>query len=349
MLRFARLVLAVFALVFTAAFVVPMIHWQQWVEAHGWQKWVEGDGVQRLLQQMQPYLTKLADATETTTFLFTTGFLIGGALLVWVDFGVRQRTRKMGLILASVGLATFVIGVGIYLFPRPNRYAIAATTPAAVKPKEPEREPLAWSKTPILRWTQEADGMLYAHALGFVGKNISTAEVQVDAIYVVSRATNARIDLKVQIENEGAVAAEDTNPIPPDAYIQLTSDELNPSAGIAEADFLRDWGAIDFVAEYGGAQHRVAFEPGVIAALFDARRPKPMPPAVTRKSDSHLTATANPDEKTDKSPVSTTATVQPVTTPSSDVPPETTTQGGPRTDSVREPDRANESTVSSAH
>jgi hypothetical protein len=199
----------------------------------------------------------------------------------------------MGLILASVGLATFVVGMGIYLFPRQNRFAIAAVT-APKQPAPEEREALAWSKTPILRWTREADGTIYAHSLGFVGKNVGDADIQIDDIYIVSRVTDARIDLKVQIGNDAGVAAQDTNPIPPDAYIQLSSDEFNPSVGIPEADFLHDWGAIDFVAEYGGQKHRLSFEPTTIAGLFDAQRPRPSPPVVTRRSDGHLTAAASP-------------------------------------------------------
>jgi hypothetical protein len=290
MLRTARLALAAFALCVGTASVVPLVHshLRQWVEARGHQLAV--------FERVDPAVARLAEASETTAFLFITGFLIGGALLVWVDYGLRQRTRKMGLILASVGLAVFVVGIGIFLFPRPSSLAVAKATPAAdnAANKAPEREPLAWSKTPILGWSQQADGTIYAHALGFVGKNIGTEDVQLENIYIVSRVTAARIDLKVEIPNEGTVAAQDTNPIPPDAYIQVSSDDFNPAIGISEADFLRDWGAIDFVAEYGGKKHRLTFDQSTIAGLFDAQRPKQTPPIVTRKGDAHPVTPACP-------------------------------------------------------
>jgi hypothetical protein len=296
MLRAARSVLAAFALLFAAALLIPFgyAHLRPWAEAR--------DFHLTALQNVEPAIDTLGTFTATTTFMFLTGFLIGGALLVWVDFGLRQRTRKMGLILASVGLLTFVIGVSIYLFPRQSAYMLAANAKPAPPPpaaKEPEREPLVWSKTPILRWTRDADGALCAHTLGFVGKNIGAEDVQLDAIYIVSRATSARMDLKVQIGTDDAVAVEDTNPVPPDAYIQLSSDEFNPTEGIPEANFLRDWGTIDFVVEYDGKKHRMTFEQPMIASLFEAERPKP-PPAVTRKSEPRMTLAPAPAAKPEK-------------------------------------------------
>jgi hypothetical protein len=287
MLRTARQVLAAFALCFGTALVVPLVHsyLRLWAETRGYDVAV--------FEQVDPAVARLAAASETTTFLFVTGFLIGGALLVWLDYGLRQRTQKMGLILASVGLAVFVVGIGIFLFPRPSSLAIAKATPAAPK-AVPAREPLAWSKTPILAWSQQADGTIYAHALGFVGKNVGAEDVQLDNIYIVSRVSGTRMDLKVEIPNEESVAAQDTNPIPPDAYIQLSSDEFNPSVGISEAEFLRDWGTIDLIVEYDGKRHQLTFDQTTIVSLFDAQRPKPTPPIVTRKADAHPAAAACP-------------------------------------------------------
>jgi hypothetical protein len=222
----------------------------------------------------------LADLTQAAPCVFITGFFVGGALLLWIDHALRRRTQEMGLILATIGLATLVVGLGIYFFPLPTQSQSAANAAGADR-REPE--PIVWSKTPILGWTKAPDGTIYTHTFGIAGKNVGKDEVQLERLYIESGLTGARVELKVQIPNEGAVAARDTNPIPADAFIELVSDEFAPTIGVAESEFLRDWGAVRFVAEYDGQKHRMIFDRATIDALFDAQRPK-SEPHVSRKS-----------------------------------------------------------------
>jgi hypothetical protein len=303
--RMPRSLVAFFAALFAAGFLIPILraHLEQWAQTHGRDLSV--------LEPAVPTLDRLADITQTTAFMFITGFFVGGALLIWIDYALRRRRQKMGLILASIGLATFVIGVGIYLFPEPSRLQAAAIVPPKIPPappppKEPERDPLAWSRTPILGWSRDSDGTLIARTIGFAGKNIGREDVQLEAIYVVSAVTNERMELKVQVGDDAAIAASETNPIPPDAFLQLSTAVLNYGSGIAEAEFLRDWGTLNFIVEYDGKKHVMTFERPTFDALFDAHRARPEAPHVTRKQDRLMSvapaATPPPPPTTDERP-----------------------------------------------
>lgn len=276
--RIPRVVTSVLAGLLLAAYVAPLVHF-------GLQGWFEAQGLTvSAFRYTEPAMSKLAEVTQTTTFVFTGGFFIGGALLLWIEYALRRRTQDMGLILVGIGLGTFVVGIGIYLFPATSAFQSATGSPSSPTQQPRSDEPLVWSRTPILGSTKDADGTIYVHSIGIVGKNIGTEVVQLDDIYIVSDITGARVDLKVQIANEGTIPAKETNPIPPDAFIQLSSDEFNPTGGVSEKEFMRDWGAISFVAEYGGQKHQTSFGHGTIEALFDAQRPNFVPPQVSRKS-----------------------------------------------------------------
>jgi hypothetical protein len=274
--RIARGATSILAGLLAVAYLAPLVHssLQGWLEAQG--------PTFSAFRYTEPLMSNLAEVTQTGAFVFTAGFFIGAALLLWIDYALRRRTQEMGLILVGIGLGTFVIGIGIYLFPATSAFQSASGTRSTQQPGPDE--PLVWSRTPILGSTKDANGTIYAHTIGIVGKNIGAESIQLDDIYIVSEITGARIDLKVQIPNEGTIAPNETNPIPPDAFIQLSSDEFNPTAGVSEKDFLRDWGAISFVAEYGGRKHQTSFGHATVEALFDSQRPNFVPPQVSRRS-----------------------------------------------------------------
>jgi hypothetical protein len=276
--RIPRGVTSILAGVLAAAYLAPLVHFslQGWLDLSAF-------------RYTEPVMSKLAEITQTASFVFTAGFFIGAALLLWIEYALRRRTQEMGLILVGIGLGTFVVGIGIYLFPATSAFQSAMGTRSSSEQARSD-EPLVWSRTPILGSTKDADGTIYAHTIGIVGKNIGTEDVQLDDIYIVSDITGARLDLKVQIPNEGTIPANETNPIPPDAFIQLSSDEFNPTVGVSEKDFVRDWGAISFVAEYGGQKHQTSFGHATIEALFDAQRPNFVPPQVSRKSQPMVAA-----------------------------------------------------------
>lgn len=276
MQRIPRGVASILAATFAVGYLAPRLQssLERWLEAHG--------HTFLLFAYTEPAMAKLAAITQMAAFVFTAGFVIGGALLLWIEYALRRRTQEMGLILVGIGLGTFVVGIGIYLFPA--RTAVRSATASSTAPELRAEEPLVWSRTPILGSTKDADGTIYAHTFGIVGKNIGAEDVQLDDVYIVSDITGARVDLKVQVPNEGTLPARETNPIPPDAFIQLSSNEFNPTAGIPEKDFLKDWGEINFIAEYGGQKHQTTFGRTTIDALFDSQRPNFVPPQVSRKS-----------------------------------------------------------------
>lgn len=146
-----------------------------------------------------------------------------------------------------------------------------------------EASPLSWSKTPILGWHKTTDGTVYARTFGIAGQNVGDEEIQLEDVYLVSGITGKRVGMTIHALGDGQVPVKAINPIPPKANIHLSSDEFNSTAGIAEKDFLREWGIIYFIAEYGGNRHRVTFDNETISALFDAERPKALPPHVTRR------------------------------------------------------------------
>jgi hypothetical protein len=95
---------------------------------------------------------------------------------------------------------------------------------------------------------------------------------------------------------------------------------------------LKEWGAINFFAVYGGQKHRMIFDRATVAGLFDAQRPTLVPPHVSRKSApvAQANAVVPPPEQT----VQPAQATQPSTPPSRPVtqanavapPPEQTVQ-----------------------
>ena len=64
------------------------------------QKWAEANGYdQYLVRYAGPVMDRFAEITQSSWFFAATWFLIGGALLLWVDYALRQRTRKMAVAL----------------------------------------------------------------------------------------------------------------------------------------------------------------------------------------------------------------------------------------------------------
>jgi hypothetical protein len=155
--------------------------------------------------------------------------------------------------------------------------------------REQEGSPLAFDKTPTLGWQKQGDGRVDARTLSFLGTNIGSEEITLTDIYIVSGVTGQRIDLLVEArqDNQTAILArpKDINPIPPKADFRVSTAELNGTQGIPEADFMRDWGTIIFVAEYDGQKHRITFGRSAIEAMFAPQRPQPLPPHVTKKSN----------------------------------------------------------------
>lgn len=173
---------------------------------------------------------------------------------------------------------------------RPNvQYLIEAVS------SKLEGSPLAWSAAPMFRWLPRADGGIDVLGIAIEGKNVGNELIQLKDVYLISGITGDRISMKIQATSlDGRTLsmnlAKDTHPIPKDAPINVSTDNLNGTDGIPENDFLKDWATFDFVAEYGGTEHRKTYDRKTISAQFagyeDARflsRNKPTNPRVTAR------------------------------------------------------------------
>jgi hypothetical protein len=154
-------------------------------------------------------------------------------------------------------------------------------------PPELEGSPLGWQKSPYLGWQKQNDGSIQARTIGIQGKNIGEEEVQLTDAYIVSGITGRRLNLNIFGRNPNGTgsmtAPKDTHPIPPNANMQLSTEELNGTAGIQENDFLKEWGTIYFTTEYNGEKHRITYDRKIMEALFEKEKPKPAEPHVARR------------------------------------------------------------------
>jgi hypothetical protein len=82
------------------------------------QKWAEANGYdQYLVRYAGPTMDRLAEITQSEWFFGATWFFIGGALLLWVDYALRQRTRKMAIALLVLAIAIGGIATWILFHP----------------------------------------------------------------------------------------------------------------------------------------------------------------------------------------------------------------------------------------
>ena len=183
-----------------------------------------------------------------------------------------------GLVILVIGIAVVAIG-SLLQEPKPS-VAVWGFGP----PPEREGSPLAWNKRPELGWSKPTEDQIVARTISIRGINNGSEEIQLDDVYLLSGITGKRLDLQVEAADGRTavlVPAKNTNPIPPSAPINLRTPELNDVTGIPEADFLKQWGTLSFVAEYNGQKHRFTYDAKMMKSLFDLQRPKPVPPHVT--------------------------------------------------------------------
>jgi hypothetical protein len=80
---------------------------------------------------------------------------------------------------------------------------------------------------------------------------------------------------------------QDIYPIPPGAPFKVIAEEfrIDPStfpSYMSESDFIRDWGALQFVAEYEGKTYKESISAEKIKELLRRAHPEPKP-RVTRR------------------------------------------------------------------
>jgi hypothetical protein len=161
--------------------------------------------------------------------------------------------------------------------------------PAATHASNNLQRPLiVWAQHPVIQWSRTMDGNVYVRSVGVTGRNAGKDLIQLEDAYLLSGITGARLDMKVVVPN-GRVSPKETNPIPPMAPISVVTDEFRIDPGkypshMPENDFMRDWGALQFISEYEGKKHMTAFPQEQIKAQLDAAHFKPLKPHVTKRS-----------------------------------------------------------------
>jgi len=165
---------------------------------------------------------------------------------------------------------------------RPNiRYEFEATLPQL------EGAPLAWTKTPHLRWLPRADGGRDIISVFIEGKNVEEKELKLESAYIISGITGTRLEMKIEVvdgRNVHRVSVTNAGPIPPQAKIKMLSAELNGDEGVEESQFAKYWGTLSFVVEFDGKEHRRIYDRKAIdAALAEEEIDPPEPHVTLRK------------------------------------------------------------------
>jgi hypothetical protein len=76
------------------------------------QKWAEANGYdQYLVRWWEPVVSDLASIAEMEWFSYLAWFFIGGAVVLWVDYGLRQWAKRMGIALLLIAAAIAMLGL----------------------------------------------------------------------------------------------------------------------------------------------------------------------------------------------------------------------------------------------
>jgi hypothetical protein len=99
------------------------------------QKWAEANGYDQLLVHYAgPVMDKISEITQSSWFFGATWFFIGGALLLWIDYALRRRTKKMAVALLILAIA--IAGIAIWIFVHPDSEAASAEQPPKISEAE---------------------------------------------------------------------------------------------------------------------------------------------------------------------------------------------------------------------
>ena len=89
-----------------------------WLQANV-QEWAKANGQdQYLVRYVGPSMSRLAEITQSPVFLAIAWSVIGGSLILWIDYALRRRTKKMGTVLLL--LAAAIAGIAIWVLVAPE-------------------------------------------------------------------------------------------------------------------------------------------------------------------------------------------------------------------------------------
>jgi hypothetical protein len=90
------------AVLTVSAFILGSCLLGGWLQANV-QEWAKANGQdQYLVKYVGPTMARLAEITQTPLFIAIAWSVIGGSLIMWVDYALRRRTKKMGITLLIV-------------------------------------------------------------------------------------------------------------------------------------------------------------------------------------------------------------------------------------------------------
>jgi len=95
------------------------------------QEWAKANNQdQYLVKYASPIMDRVADFAKSAFFLPVTCAIIGGAVFLWLDYALRQRTKKMGIGLLILALVIAGLGVWVLLNPAIEKSAATLATPS---------------------------------------------------------------------------------------------------------------------------------------------------------------------------------------------------------------------------
>lgn len=116
-----RYIVTVFAFIFISCLLGG------WLQANV-QEWAKASGQdQYLVKYAGPAMDKLEELTRNSLFLAIAWSVIGGSLILWLDYALRRRTKTMGIVLLILGVGIICIAGWILTHPVERSDALQST------------------------------------------------------------------------------------------------------------------------------------------------------------------------------------------------------------------------------
>lgn len=155
--RVARLAMTGLAALLGSGIVLGLVqaNVQEWAKAQGQDQY--------LVRYAGPIMTRLAEITQSSTFLAVAWAVIGGSLVLWIDYALRRRTKKMAIAIYVFAFALACLATWIVFHP-----TIEATMAAPDQPS-PKVAPQMASDTSQPRPTFDNSGTVNIDGATFNG------------------------------------------------------------------------------------------------------------------------------------------------------------------------------------
>jgi hypothetical protein len=92
-----RFIMTIAATILGAGTISPLVgaNWQEWAKANGQDQY--------LVKYAGPYMDRLTALSDSWWFTFATGFFVGGAVCLWIDYLIRRRSHQQPKVFYEIG------------------------------------------------------------------------------------------------------------------------------------------------------------------------------------------------------------------------------------------------------